>query len=267
MKGKCDAARADAKQLPGKRGKIMKKMWLVLVMGVLIAGMTACTKEESGVGNDTNSIVQEENNQSGETENDMEANNGSDDQAGNDVEVGNGSDNEAGNDAGTDDGAGNNEMIDTTSGWSEEMTQIRAAVVAALGEDYWPNMEIPAEILETNYGITSDMYDDFMAECPMISTNVDTLLIIKAKDDKVEAVEEALNAYRDKMVNDSFQYPMNVGKVQASRIQRYGNYVCFVQLGASTTDVAENGDEAVIAHCQEQNELALEVIAQNVPGE
>ena len=33
----------------------------------------------------------------------------------------------------------------------------------------------------------------------MISVNVDTLLIIHAKDGKVEDVENALNAYRDKM--------------------------------------------------------------------
>lgn len=150
-------------------------------------------------------------------------------------------------------------------GWSEEMQGIKDAVVAALGENYWPNMPIPTDFLEGTYGITSDMYDDYLAEMPMISTNVDTLLIIKAKDGMVESVEEALNTYRDAMVSDTMQYPMNVGKIQASRIETIGNYVCFVQLGADTMTASESGDEAVIAQCQEANELAIEVIRQNIP--
>lgn len=154
--------------------------------------------------------------------------------------------------------------MDVTAGWSEEMETIKAAVVEAVGENYFPNMPLDPEMLETMFGITSDMYEDYMAEMPMISTNVDTLLIIKAKDDKVEAVEEALHAYRDAKVSDTMQYPMNVGKIQASRIERIGNYVCFVQLGGDVMTAAESGDEAVIAQCTQANELVIEVINQNV---
>ncbi len=154
--------------------------------------------------------------------------------------------------------------MDISNGWSEEMKAVRQAVVDALGENYWPDTQMDPETLEALYGITPDMYDDYMAEMPMISTNVDTLLIIRAKDDKVEAVEEALNTYRDAQVSNTMQYPMNVGKIQASRIQKYGNFVCFVQLGADTMTAMENGDEAVITQCQEQNELALEVIGRVV---
>lgn len=150
-------------------------------------------------------------------------------------------------------------------GWSTEMESIKTAVVETLGENYWPNTPISADILEGTYGITSDMYDDYLAEMPMISVNVDTLLIIKAKDGMVESVEEALNAYREAIVSDTMQYPMNVGKIQASRIETIGNYVCFVQLGADTMTASESGDEAVVAQCQEANELAIEVIRQNIP--
>ena len=120
----------------------------------------------------------------------------------------------------------------------------KKAVTDALGDDYWP--------------------DAYLGECPMISVNVDTLLIIHAKDGKVEDVENALNAYRDSLVNDTMQYPMNLGKIQASRVERIGDYVCFVQLGADTSSVEEQGDEAVITYCQEQNELALEAIRQTL---
>lgn len=153
----------------------------------------------------------------------------------------------------------------TAEGWSADMETIKAAVVDTLGENYWPNTPIPADFMEGTYGITADMYDDYLAEMPMISTNVDTLLIIKAKDGMVETVEKALNTYRDAIVADTMQYPMNVGKIQASRIETIGNYVCFVQLGADTMTALESGDEAVIKQCQEVNELVLEVIRQNIP--
>lgn len=143
----------------------------------------------------------------------------------------------------------------------DEFDMIRQAVVEVLGENYWPNTQMPATFLE-EYGLTEEMYEGFLGEMPMISTNVDTLIVVKAKEGKVEAVEEVINKYRENLVNDTMQYPMNVGKIQASRIETFGNYVCFVQLGADTMDIygEESNEEAVIKHCQEQNELAIEAI-------
>lgn len=158
-------------------------------------------------------------------------------------------------------GAGENTQYNTQGAFGDaSMEELKAAVVEVLGEDYWPNMAADTEILSETYGISEDMYDDFLAEMPMISTNVDTMIIIKAKEGKEEAVEEVLNDYRDKLVNDSFQYPMNIGKVQASRIEVFDNYVCFVQLGGDVTELLDMGDDIVITHCQEQNEKALDAI-------
>ncbi len=147
-----------------------------------------------------------------------------------------------------------------TGTWSEEMDAVKQAVVDKLGDNYFPNSMIEPELLEGIYGVTEEMYDDYYGEMPMISTNVDAILVVKARDGKATDVEAALNAYRDKMVNDTFQYPMNLGKIQASIVRGIGNYVCFVQLGGDVTDALEKGDEAVIEQCQEQNELALEAI-------
>ena len=154
--------------------------------------------------------------------------------------------------------------MDISNGWSEEMNTLKTAVVDALGENYWPNAAIDPEMLEGIFGLTPDMYSDYMAEMPMISTNVDTLLIIRSNDDKVEAVVEALTAYRDNLVADTMQYPMNLGKIQASRIERIGNYVCFVQLGGEYVAGQNMTEEESIIKCQEQNELAIEVISQNL---
>lgn len=151
--------------------------------------------------------------------------------------------------------------IEAGTEMDEGIASIRDAVMAALGENYWPNTEMPVEFMDA-YGLTADMYDAFFGEMPMISTNVDTLIVIKAKDGQVEAVEGVLNAYRDKLVNDTMQYPMNIGKIQASRVDTFGNYVCFIQLGADVMDAMDLGDEAVIKQCQEQNEIAASAISQ-----
>ena len=53
------------------------------------------------------------------------------------------------------------------------------------------------------------------------------------------------------------QYPMNIGKIQASQVEVVGDYACFIQLGADTVDME---DEDAIRHCQEQNEMAVKAI-------
>lgn len=204
-----------------------KKLACMLLMGTLALSMAAC-----GNGQDKNTGAA--------TETGVESTEGTVESTGTSVES-----TEAGN-TGT------------------PLQNAKKAVTDALGDDYWPDSEIPEEMLNETYGVGADLYDAYLGECPMISVNVDTLLIIHAKDGKVEDVENALNAYRDSLVNDTMQYPMNLGKIQASRVERIGDYVCFVQLGADTSSVEEQGDEAVITYCQEQNELALEAIRQTL---
>lgn len=150
-------------------------------------------------------------------------------------------------------------------GWSQEMEDLKAAAVEAADGGYWPDMALEPDMLEMSFGITSDMYEDYMAEMPMMSAHVDTLLIIRAKDDKVEAVQGALETYRNAKIEDTMQYPMNLGKIQASRIETIGNYVMFVQLGGDTTQVEEEGEEAVVSRCQEQNDKVIEAIRAKLP--
>ncbi len=149
-------------------------------------------------------------------------------------------------------------------GWTEEMEGLKAAILEVAGDNYFPDMALLPDMLEVQFGITADMYEDYFAEMPMISANVDTLVIIKATEDKVEEVESALEAYRDVQINNAMQYPKNIGIVQGSRIQRIGNYVCFSQLGGDVMDIMEDGDDAVILHCQELNDLVIDTVRQNV---
>lgn len=148
---------------------------------------------------------------------------------------------------------------------------IEAAVAAALGENYFPDVEL--ETIE-GLGITEDMYDEFIYKLPMISANVDTLIIVKAKDGKAADVEAKLNGFRDSNINDLMQYPMNLTKIQCSQVAAMGNYVVFVQfgggLGMEATDAAMAAsdkelteDELVEIEMEvidEQNNMALDVI-------
>lgn len=160
--------------------------------------------------------------------------------------------------------AGNN--TENTPAESTEPAQesslmyLRDAVAEALGEDYWPDSVMEPEYVQDLYGLKPDMYEDIFVETPMIGTNVDTLIIVQAKKDRVEDVEKVLNTYREGEINNTMQYPMNIGKVQASRIETIDNYVFFIQLGGSSVDAEEEGEEKVMELSREQNEKALEAI-------
>lgn len=160
--------------------------------------------------------------------------------------------------------AGNN--TENTPAESTEPAQesrlmyLRDAVAEALGEDYWPDSVMEPEYVQDLYGLKPDMYEDIFVETPMIGTNVDTLIIVQAKKDRVEDVEKVLSNYREGEINNTMQYPMNIGKVQASRIEIIDNYVLFIQLGGSSVDAEEEGEEKVMELSREQNEKALEAI-------
>lgn len=219
----------------------MKKMIVYLCAGILALGLAACGREKDSGESATDTEQSREQSSEEETVPEETA---PEEQPG-----------DTGTQPGGTDGAGGYE-----EGWSEEMEGLKAAVVEELGESYWPDMALLPDMLEMTFGLTADLYEDYMAEMPMIGTNVDTLLIVRAKDDKVEAVESALEAYRDAQIGDTMQYPMNVGKVQASRIETIGNYVLFVQLGADTQEALEEGDEAVISMCQAVNDSVVEIV-------
>ena len=212
---------------------IMKKAVVGFFLGALMFGLAAC-----GTGDD-----ESKNSTSTEPSSGVQS-----------------SDNQSSGAVGDENNSSSNETPDAAEGWSEEMTGIKTAVVEALGENYWPNMALDAQMLEGFFQIKPEMYDDYMAEMPMISNNVDTLIVVKAKEGQVDAVEAALIAYRDVQINEAHQYPMNVGKVQASRIETIGSYVIFVQLGGDVQDALEEGDEAVVAQCQEVNDQVIETL-------
>lgn len=242
----------------GGKENIMKKVKAYLCMGVMVVSLAACGNRDQ-TGEDQSSTAGSQT-ESGAVAGDSS---GAGEQAGGSVTGDQtASSSQTGNQS--QDGAAGGNGHNYEEGWTEEMEGIKSAILEQVGDNYFPNMALMPDMLEAQFGITADMYDDYFAEMPMISANVDTLLIIKAKDGMVEDVEAALEAYRDVQVNDALQYPKNVGVVQGSRIEKIGNYVCFSQLGGDTMDLMDSGDEAVILHCQELNDLVIGIIRQKV---
>lgn len=106
------------------------------------------------------------------------------------------------------------------------------AIKNLLGESYTPSMEMSSEQLAGIIGFSLDQLLGHIAETPMISMQVDTFIGIGATKDNVKAVEAALKEYRRTIVEETLQYPMNLAKVQASKVIRINNDVYFIMLGA-----------------------------------
>lgn len=144
------------------------------------------------------------------------------------------------------------------------LTQLKDSVKELLGDQYWPEVSLTKEELEQKTGITEDMYVDFLAEKQILDSHIDTLIIIHAKEAHVGEVEQALEKYREDIIEQNQNYPQNLCKAEASRMETIDDYVCFVQLGADTTIVADKGEDGIIAYCQEENERALYVLEKEI---
>ncbi len=141
---------------------------------------------------------------------------------------------------------------------------LKAAVVSILGENYWPDAMITQEELAERVGISDNMYDSFMAEYQHSEAGIDMMILIEAKDGEVPLVEEILNEYRELLLNIYEGQPQNRAKVFASRIEIIENYVCYVQLGADISGLQEAGEDAMVAHCQHENERAIDIIEKTI---
>lgn len=142
-------------------------------------------------------------------------------------------------------------------------SKLASAVKKAYGENYWPNYKLDKDEIKSKYGVDSSWYSSAYAEVPMISAQVDQMVIFKAKNAaSKKKILSAVKKYQKNLKADTMQYPMNVLKIQGSKVYATGNYVCFFMLGGSVDkSVEENGSEAEIikAH-QKLNQKAVNAV-------
>lgn len=147
---------------------------------------------------------------------------------------------------------------------TDSMEELKDAVVEILGEDYWPDTLLTAEELAERTGISENMYENFMAEYQHAEAGIDMMILIEAEEEEIETIEKRLNEYREVLLHVYEQQPQNKAKVFASRIEVIDDYVCYVQLGADITALEAQGEDAMVSHCQEENERALDVIEKGI---
>lgn len=82
-----------------------------------------------------------------------------------------------------------------------------------------------------------------------MSTNVDMFALIHPTEGNFENVEAAIKNYQDFLINDSFQYPMNMGKVKNCRAVAIGDYMFFILL-----DFPDNAIKAIEEVLAEESE-------------
>lgn len=146
------------------------------------------------------------------------------------------------------------------------LSTILDAVKSAYGENYLPSMDLTAEDLKTRFGLNSEDYTEAIGQVAMMSTQVDTFVAVHAKEGKAESIVSALNAYRDDLVNNSLQYPMNIPKVNASKVYQKGDYVFFIMLGAFAPDDLLADEPAAVTFHEEQNQIAIDAIDKTLAG-
>ena len=160
---------------------------------------------------------------------------------------------------------GEEQMVKVPNGnkdgvWSDNMQMLREAVADTLKENYWPQAPMGRDAVEEQFGISEDLYVDYMAEGPSSEEARDMLLIFKAGEDYGNQIESALTTYHEKMLTDITVSPENTVKLEGSRIERIGDYICYVQLGGNIGQISDADAEEMVKQCREQNELAIAVL-------
>lgn len=128
---------------------------------------------------------------------------------------------------------------------TSELTEVQMAVQELLGDNYVANMPYDATFLNDIYGVQESWYDAFVAVGPMMSAHVDTFIAIRPTEGNLDNVKGALESYQDMLKADTFQYPSNLPKIQASRLEVVGDYVFFFMLGF-IDDTQYDSEEAMV---------------------
>lgn len=157
----------------------------------------------------------------------------------------------------TENTSGNGEGTNAPAASDVDVTKILDTIKEAYGDDYLPNMPVEQEYLVSVMGLEEGSFTDFAGELPMISAHADMAVIVKAAEGKAADVKAKLEAYRTMLIEDSFQYPMNLAKINASKVLENGDYLGFIILGAFG-DEEEEDESKQAAFAEEQVKIGVD---------
>lgn len=131
-----------------------------------------------------------------------------------------------------------------------------------LGDAYVSDLSIDEDVLSDEVGVSLDNVSSYIADMSMMSTHVDRYISIMAMDGQAEEVEKNLIDYKDFLIEDSVNYPMNIAKVNSAEVVRHGDYVFFIMLGKF--DEREDATESEqIEFAKEEVNKIKEIIDKN----
>lgn len=215
----------------------MKKQFILAGMVAMSLAISACgTKENNKVDNNNNTQIEKP-------------------VEGNDTGTG-----ENGSTTGGNENSGEVSQGDTDIQGS--LVKIRDAVAGAYGENYIPSMPFEETTIKELYGVDKTWYDAIVAEGPLMSTHVDTFMAIHPTEGNLENVKTALNNYKEYLVNDSLQYPMNMDKVKAAMVTVVGDNVYFIMLGMIDDTIEDEAKR--LEEFTAQNQIAVDAINEQV---
>lgn len=112
-------------------------------------------------------------------------------------------------------------------------------VIDQVNEAYPVAMPAPVDetILNDLLNIPSDDVEEYAGYITMVMVSADNLIGVKAKPDKVESVQKALEGQKEMMVQSFEQYlPEQLDKAQAGKVVTFGNYVFLIIVGSEGTE-------------------------------
>lgn len=136
--------------------------------------------------------------------------------------------------------------------------RILMAIEAAYGDDYPINSEIPTEVMEAEFGLSSDLYVDAKGEMAMISVQNDRVVVAQAAPGKADDLEAALQAARQRKVDDTLQYPANIPKTNAAKVVRHGDFVAFLLVGVTDDSIDDITSEETRQYYEDQVQKAVD---------
>lgn len=210
----------------------MKKFLAIIIASALLASvLTACSgnNDENGGTSTTASNTSDSASESAEDTSDSS---------------------ESTSDSAADNTSDSGENGDNPSDSDGEAAKILDAIKEAYGENYLPSMPVEKEYLVSMIGLEEGSFTDFAGELPMISAHADMAIIVKAADGKAADVKEKLEAYKKYRMEESMEYPMNMPKINASKVLENGDYLGYIILGAFGDEEADESTQADFAEEQ-----------------
>jgi len=160
-----------------------------------------------------------------------------------------------GNTENTNESAGNNveqTQSENTENKDVSLASILEQIKAAYGENYLPNTPLDEEMVKETFKLDLELVEEFVAEMPMIGFHPDKVLIVKAKEGKIEDVVAQLEAARTELIENSMTYPANIEKIQSTKVVSNGNYAAFLLVGSSENMLEDEAERLKFAEDEVQ---------------